>query len=134
MNVEQARELEAAYLMNLYPPIRFPIVVDRGEGAFVWDTEGRQYLDLISGGRAVTGLGHCHPRVTAAIQRQAARLIHMSNDFFTEPQLELARLLVEISCCDKVFLCNGGAEANEAAIKLARKWQKVNGAPDKTEI
>jgi len=120
LNFDEAKALEQAYLLNLYPPIRMPMVMARGEGARLWDTEGRRYLDFVSGGRAVTGLGHCHPRVVAAIEEQARTLIHVSNDFYTEPQLRLAQRLSSLFG-GRCFLCNSGAEANEAAIKLARK-------------
>jgi acetylornithine aminotransferase/acetylornithine/N-succinyldiaminopimelate aminotransferase len=121
-------------MFRVYEKIRQPMVIMRGEGAYVWDDQGNRYLDLVSGGRAVTALGHCPPAVVEAIREQAGRLIHMSNDYFTEPQLELARLLGERCVCKRVFFCNSGAEANEAAIKLARKHARVNRGPDKFEI
>jgi predicted acetylornithine/succinylornithine family transaminase len=107
------------YVMGTYK--RFPLVLTRGSGMAVWDCEGREYLDFI-GGIAVCSLGHSHPKVVAAIQNQAAALTHVSNLYHIPPQIELARLLVENSFADKVFFCNSGAEANEAAIKLARKY------------
>jgi len=100
---------------------RFPIVLVRGEGFRVWDNEGREYYDFVSG-LAVNSLGHCHPKVVAAIQRQAATLIHVSNLYYIQPQIELARMLAEHSFADRSFFCNSGAEAVEAAIKLARKY------------
>jgi len=91
----------------------------------VWGADGKEYLDFV-GGIAVNVLGHCHPKVVVAIQKQAQRLIHISNLYYNEPQIRLAKLLVEHSFADKVFFCNSGAEANEAAIKLARKYAKEN--------
>lgn len=115
------------YIMNTYN--RFPIVIIKGRGALVYDTDGKEYLDFVSG-IAVCNLGHCHPKVTVAFQKQAQRLIHISNLYHNEPQIKLARLLVENSFADKVFFCNSGAEANEAAIKLVRKYakEKLNGS------
>ncbi len=98
---------------------RFPAVMVRGEGCRLWDMAGREYLDFLAG-IAVCALGHCHPAVTAAIRRQAGELVHVSNLFYMQPQIELARLLVQHSFADRVFFANSGAEANEAAIKLAR--------------
>ncbi len=119
------------YLMNTYK--RFPIVLRKGRGMKVWDIDGKEYLDFV-GGIAVNCLGHCHPKIVIAIQKQAQRLIHVSNLYHIEPQIELAKLLIEHSCADKAFFCNSGAEANEAAIKLARKYAKDHIAPDKYEI
>jgi predicted acetylornithine/succinylornithine family transaminase len=107
------------YLMPTYS--RFPIVLRKGRGVKVWDTNGKEYLDFV-GGIAVNVLGHCHPQVVVAIQKQAQRLIHVSNLYHIEPQVRLAKLLVMNSFADKVFFCNSGAEANEAAIKIARKY------------
>ena len=114
------------YIMNTYK--RLPLFIVKGRGNRVFDVEGREYLDFVSG-LAVNNLGHCNPRVTVAFQKQAQRLVHTSNLFYTEPQVKLARLLVENSFADKVFFCNSGAEANEAAIKLVRKYsyEKGNG-------
>ena len=98
---------------------RYPAAMVKGEGCLLYDAEGREYLDFLSG-IAVCSLGHCHPAVTEAICRQAAELVHVSNLYYTGPQTELAELLVANSFADKVFLANSGAEANEAAIKLAR--------------
>ncbi|HHL39378.1 MAG TPA: acetylornithine transaminase [Deltaproteobacteria bacterium] len=105
---------------------RFPIALVRGRGAWVWDGDGKRYLDFVSG-LAVCNLGHCHPAVVEALQRQAARLLHVSNLYHIEPQAELAGLLAANSFGDKVFFCNSGAEANEAAIKLARKYFSDRG-------
>lgn len=112
---------------------RAPICLVRGEGVRVWDSDGREYLDFTAG-IAVVGLGHCHPRVTHAIREAAATLIHTSNLFYTAPQIHLARLLCEHSFGDRVFFCNSGAEANEAAIKLARKYAREHLSSDRYEI
>jgi acetylornithine aminotransferase/acetylornithine/N-succinyldiaminopimelate aminotransferase len=98
---------------------RFPAAMVRGEGCRLWDADGREYLDFLAG-IAVCSLGHCHPAVTEAVCAQAKKLMHVSNLFYTEPQTELAELLVANSFADRVFMANSGAEANEAAIKLAR--------------
>ncbi len=119
--------LESQYFMHVVE--RLPLTIVRGKGARVWDEEGKEYLDFV-GGWAVNSLGHCHPTVTKAITEQVQLLIHTSNQFYTVPQLRLAQLLVENSCLDKVFFGNSGAEANEAAIKLARRYGqlKLDGA------
>ena len=121
------QELEQKYYMRTFN--RQPVVLVRGEGARVWDEEGRSYLDMVAG-LAVNVLGHCHPAVVEAITNQARRLIHTTNLYYTTPQLELAELLIENSCADRIFFANSGAEANEGAIKLARKWGHLhrNGA------
>jgi acetylornithine/N-succinyldiaminopimelate aminotransferase len=108
---------------------RAPVTLVRGKGARVWDDQGREYLDFYSGW-ATTSLGHCHPVLVKALEKQAKTLIHVSNQFFTVPQLELAQLLVEHSCLNRVFFCNSGAEADEGAVKLARRYGKLrlNGA------
>ncbi|MFO7716223.1 acetylornithine transaminase [Desulfosarcina sp.] len=112
---------------------RFPIVLERGEGCTVWDTQGRRYTDFVAG-IAVCNLGHAHPRIAAALARQARRLVHVSNLYYTIPQTELARMLVEQSFADRVFFGNSGAEANEAAIKLARKHFNDKGMPERFRI
>jgi len=119
------------YVMNTYG--RLPIALVKGAGARVWDADGKEYLDFV-GGLAVNSLGHCHPRVVEAIREQAGKLLHCSNLYWIEPQVELARLLVENSFGDKVFFCNSGAEANEGAIKLARKYANKRHGADKYEI
>jgi acetylornithine/N-succinyldiaminopimelate aminotransferase len=119
MEIKKLLEDSARYLMNTYN--RFPIVLRKGRGMKVWSADGKEYLDFV-GGVAVNCLGHCHPKVVVAIQKQAQRLIHVSNYYHIEPQIKLAKLLVENSFADKVFFCNSGAEANEAAIKLARRY------------
>ncbi len=105
-----------------------PITLVRGEGCTLWDVEGRSYLDLM-GGIATAALGHCHPGVKAALDRQSAHLWHVSNLYSTEPQLDLATRLIEHSFADRVFFCNSGAEANEVALKLARRHAYLDSAP-----
>ena len=109
------------YVMNTYG--RLPMVLDHGEGCYVWDLDGNRYLDLVAG-IAVNSLGHSHPAVVKAIQEQAGKLMHCSNLYWIENQVALAKILVQKSGLGKAFFCNSGAEANEAAIKLARKWGK----------
>lgn len=111
-------------LMNTYA--RLPVTFIKGEGVWLWDDQGQRYLDALSG-VAVCGLGHCHPRLAKAICQQAATLIHTSNLFHIEKQERLADRLVELSGMDKAFFCNSGAEANEAAIKLARLYGHNKG-------
>jgi acetylornithine/N-succinyldiaminopimelate aminotransferase len=112
---------------------RYPIVLVRGDGVRVWDGDGREYLDF-TGGIAVTALGHCHPKVVGTMREQAATLLHVSNLFYIPPQVHLAKLLCEHSFADRVFFSNSGAEANETAIKLARRWAKEHGASDRGDI
>jgi predicted acetylornithine/succinylornithine family transaminase len=112
---------------------RTPICLVRGDGLRVWDTEGREYLDF-GAGLAVTALGHCHPRVTGAIREAAATLLHVSNLYHNVPQIHLAKLLCEHSFADQAFFSNSGAEANEAALKMARKYAKERFATDRVEI
>lgn len=121
------REVEARIFMTTGK--RMPVVLVRGEGTRVWDEDGKPYLDFF-GATAVTSLGHCHPVVAEAIADQARTLIITSNLMYTIPQLQLGQLLVEHSCLDRVYFANSGAEANEAAVKLARKWgrEQRNGA------
>jgi predicted acetylornithine/succinylornithine family transaminase len=111
------------YLADTYT--RFPIVITKGEGCWLWDMNGHRYLDFLSG-IAVCGLGHAHPAVVEALTAQAKKLFHVSNLFYMEPQVKAAEMLTAHSFGDKVFFCNSGAEANEAAIKLARRysWKK----------
>jgi len=112
---------------------RFPVVMERGQGCTLWDTQGRRYTDFVAG-IAVCNLGHAHPRIADAVARQAGRLVHVSNLYYTIPQTELARMLVEHSFADRVFFGNSGAEANEAAIKLARKYFKDAGQAERFRI
>lgn len=117
------QELEHRYYMPTFE--RLPLTLVRGQGARVWDEDGRQYLDFV-GGWAVDSLGHCHPAVVAAVKEQVETLIHVSNSFYTIPQIKLAELLIQNSCLDKVFFCNSGAEATEAAVKLARRYGRLH--------
>jgi predicted acetylornithine/succinylornithine family transaminase len=123
----RVKELTDRHVMDTYR--RLPLVLVKGEGSWVWDAEGRRYLDFVSG-LAVTGVGHAHPAVTEAICRQAHTLAHVSNFYYSAPQAELAERLARLSGLPRVFFCNSGAEANEAAFKLARRWawHKAGGA------
>jgi acetylornithine aminotransferase len=112
---------------------RFPIVITKGKGCNLWDKEGKKYTDFVSG-IAVCNLGHSHSKVSTALSKQADLLLHVSNLYYTEPQIELASLLTENSFADRVFFCNSGAEANEAAIKLARKYYQDKGENDRYRI
>ncbi|MGD9232859.1 MAG: acetylornithine transaminase [Desulfobacterales bacterium] len=112
---------------------RFPIVLTKGQGCYLWDTEGRKYIDFVSG-IAVCNLGHAHPKISEALSKQADVLLHVSNLYYTEPQIELAYRLTQNSFADRVFFCNSGAEANEAAIKLARKYFKDKGEKERYGI
>jgi len=117
-SLDKLRAIEAARLMPTY--IRQQVEFVRGEGALLWDSDGNEYLDMLAG-IAVDNAGHCHPAVVEAVTEQVARLIHVSNLFYTEPGIKLAEFLSESSLGGPVFLTNSGAEANEAAIKLARR-------------
>ena len=105
----------------------------KGEGCFLWDEDGNVYTDFLAG-IAVCSLGHCHPKITAAIHRQASTLVHVSNLFYTQPQADLASRLCEKSFADRVFFANSGAEANEAAIKLARRYFQKKGEKNRIKI
>ncbi|HYA14211.1 MAG TPA: acetylornithine transaminase [Syntrophales bacterium] len=131
MTTDELIALSDKFIMATYK--RFPIVLVKGEGARVWDSNGKKYLDFVAG-IAVCSLGHSHPKVIEAIKKQVEILTHVSNLYYIEPQIHLARLLVENSFADKVFFCNSGAEANEAAIKLARKYAYENMADGKYEL
>jgi predicted acetylornithine/succinylornithine family transaminase len=117
--LQQIQQDESTYVMHTYG--RQPVALVRGSGVLVTDTEGREHIDLV-GGIAVNVLGHAAPAVRAALEQQSSELIHTSNLYYTLPQIELAKLLVQSSFPSRVFFCNSGAEANEAAIKIARKW------------
>src|SRR5512140_2365524 len=119
------------YHMNTYG--RQPLVLVKGRGMKVADSDGREYYDFV-GGVAVNNLGHCHPRVVVALQKQAQRLMHVSNHYHIEPQINLAKALVRNSFSDKVFFCNSGTEAVEAAIKLARRYAREILKKDRYEI
>ena len=131
MKTKQLIENEKKYLMQTYT--QPDMVLDKGEGLKVWDLEGKLYYDFI-GGIAVNALGYCHSKVVEAIKNQAEKLIHCSNLFYNEPQIILAKKLVEISCGDKVFFANSGAEVNEGAIKLAVKYFKEQNKDKHTII
>jgi acetylornithine aminotransferase len=131
MPTEELRQDAERYLMNTYA--RSPISIVRGRGSRVYDLEGREYLDFVAG-IAVNVLGHAHPDIVAAIQKQAQQLLHASNLYYTEPQVRLAQTLVDHSFAEKVFFCNSGAEANEAAIKLARRYAHQKYGADRYEI
>ena len=131
MITKELISLSDQYIMETYR--RFPVVLVRGEGARVWDSDGKEYLDFVAG-IAVCSLGHSNPKVVEAIKKQVGILTHVSNLYYIEPQIYLAKLLAENSFADKVFFCNSGAEANEAAIKLARKYAHEHMEGNKYEI
>ncbi len=131
MTTEEIMAGAELYLMNTYA--RQPLALMRGTGCRVYDPEGSEYIDFVSG-VAVDVLGHCSGEVTEAIIAQAARLVHVSNLYHTEPQVQLAKILVEYSFADKVFFCNSGAEANETAIKLTRQYATQTHGADRYEI
>ncbi len=116
---QPAKKKADKYHFDLYG--RYPIALVKGKGSKVWDDERNEYIDALAG-IAVNSLGHCHPRIVNVIQKQAAKLMHVSNFYYNEPQSDLAEKLVKLSGLDKVFFCNSGAEAVEGAIKLARKY------------
>ncbi|WP_407313809.1 acetylornithine transaminase [Desulfosporosinus sp. SB140] len=125
--IEQGKNV----VMNTYG--RLPMTIVKGEGAWVWDTEGKRYLDFLTG-LAVNSLGHSHPAIVKAIQDQAQEILHTSNLYWIPNQVALAERLVKHSFADKVFFCNSGAEANEAAFKLARKYAKKMYGANKYEV
>ncbi len=131
MTNEKAVELGRRVLTPNYK--QQPIALVRGEGTRVWDADGRRYLDMLAG-IATCALGHCHPAVLAAAQAQLHRIWHASNGVYTLPSLQLAEALVRRSFAKRVFFCNSGAEANEAALKLARRFHFANGAPERVEV
>lgn len=115
----------------LYPNhVRMPISMERGEGVWVFDKDGNKYLDFV-GGIAVNGLGHCHPRIQQCLRERAETILHCSNYFYNEPAVQVAKMLVEHSCFERVLFANSGAEANEGQIKLARKYAKDHGHPER---
>jgi len=121
---EALHELDQEYYLPTFK--RMPLAFQRGEGARLWDVEGKEYLDALAG-IAVCNLGHCHPNVVKAVQEQAAKLMHISNFFVSEPQVELSKKLVELSGLERVFFSNSGAESVEGAIKIARKYAHTHG-------
>jgi len=131
MDTRQLMEWSDKHLMAFAK--RYPVALVRGEGVRVWDSDGKEYLDF-TGGIAVTALGHCHPKVVGTMREQAATLLHVSNYFHIPQQIQLAKLLADHSFAERVFFSNSGAEANETAIKLARKWAKEHGASDRGDI
>ncbi|KUO49424.1 MAG: acetylornithine aminotransferase [Desulfitibacter sp. BRH_c19] len=131
MNNRDIYEMGTKYVMNTYG--RFPIALEKGEGNKVWDADGKEYIDFV-GGLAVASLGHCHPEVTQAMYKQSGELVHTSNLYWIKPQVELAKTLVENSSFAKVFFGNSGAEANEGAIKLARKYSNLKYCSERYEI
>ncbi len=131
MNNHEIACLGKQVIMNTYG--RLPIALVKGKGCRVWDAEGKSYLDFVAG-LAVNSLGHCHPKVVNAIREQAGALMHCSNLYWIEPQVTLAKLLTQHSCFNKVFFANSGAEANEGAIKLARKYSKMKFGEERCEI
>ena len=124
MDTEQTRARYDQHVMRTYRPA--PVVFVRGQGCRLWDAAGREYLDFVAG-IAVMATGHSHPRVVEAVRRQAGELVHVSNLFLNERQAELAQRLTSLSFADRCFFCNSGAEAIEAALKLARKWAHAHG-------
>lgn len=131
MNNQMIKEAGERYVMNTYG--RLPLALVKGEGCRVFDAEGKGYLDFVAG-IAVNSLGHGHPALTKALTNQINQLVHVSNLYWIENQVKLAEILVENSCFDKVFFANSGAEANEGAIKLARKYAEEHLGKDKYEI
>ncbi|MBN2654038.1 MAG: aspartate aminotransferase family protein [Nitrospirae bacterium] len=131
MEFSKISEDSARYILNTYN--RLPIAIRKGRGIKAWGSDGKEYLDFVSG-IATNVLGHCHPKVVVAIQKQAQRLIHISNYYHIENQIRLAKLLVTNSFAEKAFFCNSGAEANEAAIKLARKYSIENFTQNRFKI
>lgn len=117
------QELDLQYYIPTFK--RYPLTILKGKGSLVWDSEGREYIDAMAG-IAVNSVGHCHPRVVEAIQQQAAELIHISNFYLSKPQALLSEKLVYMSGLNRVFFANSGAEANEGAVKLARKYAHAN--------
>jgi len=132
MNLNTIIEMDKKYYMNTFGN-RTPVCFTYGKGINLWDTQGNKYYDFFSG-IAVNALGYSHPKVVNAIKNQAEKLIHCSSLYYIENQAQLAKVLVENSCADKVFFSNSGAEANEGAFKLARIYFKKKGMPDKYEI
>ena len=127
----EIKHLDSTYLLQVYT--RLPITLVRGSGTKVWDANGKEYLDFLAG-IAVNTLGHCHPKLVSAIQEQAATLMHTSGFYFTAPVAKLAEKLTKLAGMDRVFFGNSGAEANECAIKIARKYAKSHGGPAKFGI
>ena len=121
----------AEVVMNTYS--RFPIAFDHGEGVYIWDMDGKKYIDFVAG-IAVNSLGYSHKKLCEKIADQCQKLIHVSNLYYTEPQIELAEMLCKNSCFDKVFFCNSGAESIESMLKLARKYADMKNKPGRDII
>lgn len=132
MNLNEIIALDKKYFMNTFGD-RLPVSFTKGKGIKLWDQDGKVYYDFLAG-IAVNALGHSHPALVEAINQQAQKMIHCSNYYYIESQAKLAQLIVENSCCDKVFFANSGAEANEGAIKLARLYFRKKNLADKYEI
>lgn len=128
-----AQAIEAADQFLYGNHARIPIVMDRGEGCCVYDLDNNKYLDFV-GGIAVNGLGHCHPAIVKALEERAKTILHCSNYYYNEPAIQVAKMIVENSCFDKVMYANSGAEANEGQIKLARKYAVDHGHPERHTI
>ncbi len=131
MNTQSIINAEQKYIVQTYK--RPPFVLERGEGVYLYDTEGRRYIDFVAG-IAVNALGYAHPAVVQAIREQAEQLIHVSNLYHTAPHVELAQRLVENSFADRVYFCNSGAESVESAMKFARRWARANHSDRKYEF
>ena len=131
MSWTPTREAFDQYMLPNYSPQK--VIPVRGEGSRLWDQNGREYIDF-AGGIAVNGLGHCHPVLMEALKAQSEKVWHLSNVYTNEPALKLARTLVEKTFADKVFLCSSGAEANEAALKLARRYAHDTAGEQKHRI
>jgi acetylornithine/N-succinyldiaminopimelate aminotransferase len=131
VSFEDLRTAEAAFHMPVYG--RQPVAFVRGLGTKLWDIEGNEYLDFVAG-IAVVGVGHSHPKVVEAVRKQIGELTHVSNLYYTEPQVKLAGRLHDLLGWGKVFFANSGAEANECAVKLARRWQREQGRPARTGL
>ncbi len=124
MNFKEAEKIDSKYHFKIYG--RLPILLEKGKGSHVWDSDGKEYIDVL-GGIAVNSLGHCHPNVVNAIKRQAEKLIHCTNIYYIEPQAKLEKLLLDNCDMDRALFVNSGTEAVESAIKLARKWASKHG-------
>ena len=132
MNLEQIKALDQKYYMNTFGE-RTPVCFTKGEGITLTDTEGKEYLDFFAG-IAVNALGYAHPRLVRELTDQIAKVTHTSSVYYVENQAKLAQLLAENSCADRVFFASTGAEANEGAIKLAKKYFVEQGKPEKREF
>lgn len=132
MKLAEIIEMDQKYYMNTFGA-RVPVCFDYGKGMYLWDIEGKRYCDFLAG-IAVSVLGHSHPKLVDALKEQVGKFLHCSSLYYIRQQAELAKMLVSISCADRVFFSNSGAEANEGAIKLARLYFRKRGKPHKFEI